>query len=55
VFSVLFLDTRHRVIACEDLFFGTLASAIVHPREEVRRALELGAAAVIFGHNHPRT
>ncbi len=53
VFSVLFLDTRHRVIACEDLFHGTLASATVHPREVIRRALELNAAAVILAHNHP--
>jgi DNA repair protein RadC len=53
VFSVLFLDTRHRVLAVEDMFFGTLAGASVHPREVARRALELNAAAVIFAHNHP--
>ena len=53
VFTCLFLDTRHRVIACEDLFHGTLGSAAVHPREVARRALELNAAAVILAHNHP--
>lgn len=53
VFACLFLDTRHRIIAYEELFFGTLAAASVHPREVVRRALELQAAALILAHNHP--
>lgn len=53
VFSVLFLDNRHRVIAFEQLFRGTLDGASVHPREVVKRALNLNAAAVVFAHNHP--
>ena len=53
VFAAMFLDTRHRVIAFEELFRGTLDGAEVHPREVVRRALALNAAAVIVGHNHP--
>ena len=53
VFTCLFLDTRHRVLACEDLFFGTLASATVHPREVVQRALVHNASSVILAHNHP--
>lgn len=53
VFACIFLDSRHRVIRCEELFLGTLDAASVHPREVVRRALELRAAAVIFAHNHP--
>lgn len=53
VFAVLFLDTRHRTIACEELFRGSLDGAAVHPREVVRRALAHNAAAVIFAHNHP--
>ena len=53
VFAVLFLDTRHRVIAFEPLFRGTVDEAGVHPREVVRRALVHNAAAVIFAHNHP--
>jgi len=53
VFAVMFLDTRHRIIAFEEMFFGTLDGAIVHPREVVRRALAHGAAAVIVAHNHP--
>jgi len=53
VFTVLFLDNRHRLIACEELFHGTINGASVHPREVARRCLELGAAAVILAHNHP--
>ncbi len=53
VFAVLFLDTRHRALAFEELFRGTIDGAEVHPREVVRRALAHNAAAVIVGHNHP--
>ena len=53
VFSCLFLDSQHALICCEDLFWGTLDGAAVYPREVVRRALALQAAAVIFAHNHP--
>jgi len=53
VFLGLFLDNRHRVIACEELSVGTYDGATVHPREVVRRALALNAAALIVAHNHP--
>jgi DNA repair protein RadC len=53
VFAGLFLDNRHRVIAYEELFKGTIDGASVHPREVVRAALRLNAAAIIFAHNHP--
>ena len=53
VFACLFLDTRHRVLAYEELFRGTLDGSEVHPREVARRCLAHNAAAVIFGHNHP--
>ena len=53
VFACLFLDNRHRVIAFDELFTGTLDGASVHPREVVKRALTHNAAAVIFAHNHP--
>jgi DNA repair protein RadC len=53
VFGCLFLDTRHRVIAFEELFRGTINGASVHPREVIRRALAHNAAAVILAHNHP--
>jgi DNA repair protein RadC len=52
-FVGLFLDNRHRLIRYEELFQGTIDSASVHPREVVRRALELNAAALIVAHNHP--
>ena len=53
VFGVLFLDNRHRVIAFEELFRGTIDGASVHPREVVKTALQYNAAAVILVHNHP--
>jgi DNA repair protein RadC len=53
VFVVLLLDAQHRVIACEDLFRGTLTQTSVYPREVVKCALKHNAAAVIFAHNHP--
>lgn len=53
VFCCLFLDSQHRILRCEDLFFGTLDGAAVYPREVAVRALQHRAAAVIFAHNHP--
>ena len=53
VFACLYLDNRHRVLAFEELFRGTLDGASVHPREVVRACLRHNAAAVIFAHNHP--
>jgi len=52
-FCVLFLDNRHRLIAFDELFRGTIDGASVHPREVVRQALRRNAAAVILAHNHP--
>lgn len=53
VFCCLYLDTRHRLIAFEELFRGTLDGASVHPREVVKQALAHNAAALILAHNHP--
>ena len=53
VFFVLFLDTRHRVIKGERLFYGTVDGATVYPRVVATKALEYGAAALILAHNHP--
>jgi DNA repair protein RadC len=53
VFCCVFLDNRHRVIAFEELFRGTIDGASVHPREVVKQALARNAAAVILAHNHP--
>lgn len=52
-FFVLFLNTKHRLIKCETMFRGTIDSSAVYPREVVKRALEVEAAAVLFAHNHP--
>jgi DNA repair protein RadC len=53
VFGCLFLDNRHRVLAFEELFRGTVNAANVYPREVVRAALRHNAAALILAHNHP--
>lgn len=53
VFCCVFLDAQNRVIAVEELFRGTLTQTSVYPREIVKRALALNAAAVILAHNHP--
>ena len=53
VFCCVFLDTRHRILAFEPLFRGTIDGASVYPREVVKQALILNACAVILAHNHP--
>jgi len=53
VFCCLHLDTRHRLIAYEELFRGTVDGASVHPREVARQALIHNSSALIFAHNHP--
>ena len=53
VFACLFLDTKHRVLAFEVLFYGTIDGASVYPRQVVKRALANNAAALILTHNHP--
>ena len=53
VFGLLLLDSQHRCIRYESLFWGSISSASVYPRELVRRVLDVGAAAVIAVHNHP--
>jgi DNA repair protein RadC len=52
-FGAMFLDAQHRLLAYESLFRGTLTHTAVHPREVVKRALALNAAAVVLAHNHP--
>lgn len=52
-FVTLFLDAQNRLIACEELFRGTLTQTSVYPREVVKGALRHNAAGVIFSHNHP--
>lgn len=53
IFTVIYVDNRHRVIKVEDLFRGTLDGSSVHTREVVKNTLLNSAAAVLFAHNHP--
>jgi DNA repair protein RadC len=53
VFGLVHLTARHRLIAVEDLFRGTIDGARVYPREVVKSALARGSASVIIFHNHP--
>ncbi|MBF8178371.1 DNA repair protein RadC [Herminiimonas contaminans] len=53
VFAVVFMDTQHRVLAYEELFFGTIHQTSVYPRAIVQRAMSLNAASMILAHNHP--
>ena len=52
-FRLLFLDKRNQLIADEVQQVGTVDHTPVYPREVVKRALELGAVALILVHNHP--
>lgn len=53
VFVCLWLDAQHRVVEPQESFRGTLTQTSVYPREIVKAALAINAAAVIFAHNHP--
>ena len=53
LFCCLFLDNRHRVIRFDEMFRGTIDGTSVYPREVVKEALAVNAAAVILAHNHP--
>ena len=53
IFAVLFLDCQNRLIAYDEIFFGTIDGASVYPREVVKKALARNAAAAILAHNHP--
>lgn len=53
LFCCLYLDNRHRIILFDELFRGTIDGTSVYPREVVKQALSLNAAAVIVAHNHP--
>ena len=53
VFGCLFLDSQNRLLEWTVMFFGTINYNKIHPREIVKAALRLNAAAVIMAHNHP--
>ena len=53
VFAIVYLTNRHAVIACDEIFRGTIDGASVYPREVVKSALQYNAAALIIAHPHP--
>jgi DNA repair protein RadC len=52
IFACLFLDNQNRLLHYEELFFGTINSANVYPREIIKMALQHNASGLIFAHNH---
>lgn len=50
---VLYLDVRNRLIFDHHVADGSIDEAAIHPREVVKKALDLGATALILVHNHP--
>jgi len=53
VFYVIFLDAKNKVISIDKMFSGSLTASTIYPREIIKKALEVGSAAVILSHNHP--
>ncbi len=53
MFALILLDSQHGVLGFEKLFYGTIDSASVYPREVIKTVLSANAAAVIIAHNHP--
>lgn len=52
-FHCLFLDNQHKLLEDRRLCSGTIDGASIYPREVIKAALQINAAAVIFAHNHP--
>lgn len=53
MFACIFLDSKHRILEFQEMFRGSVNCATIHPREVVKEALRVNAAAVILVHNHP--
>jgi DNA repair protein RadC len=49
----IFLDTKNKILAIEELFTGSIMSAPIYPRELVKRIISLRASGTILTHNHP--
>ncbi len=47
------MDVKNRLLACDEMFRGTLTHTSVYPREVLKAALGYNAASVMFAHNHP--
>lgn len=52
-FYVVYLDAKNNILLIDPIFTGSLSGCSVYPREVIKNALELGAAALIIAHNHP--
>lgn len=52
-FTVIYLDTRNRIIQVETIQDGTVNQAVVYPRKILEKALHFKASAMILVHNHP--
>ncbi len=50
---VLHLNSRNMLIRDEAMAEGSIDQAAIHPREVIRRAIDLGSSAIILVHNHP--
>ncbi len=50
---VLYLNAQNMLIQDEHVGDGSIDEAAIHPREVIRRALDLGSSALILVHNHP--
>ena len=50
---VLYLDTRNRLVLDDHVGDGSIDEAAIHPREVIRKALDIGSSALILVHNHP--
>ena len=50
---VLYLNAQNMLIHDEHVGDGSIDEAAIHPREVIRRALDLGSTALILVHNHP--
>jgi DNA repair protein RadC len=53
VFLCLHLDSKNRLIECQELFRGSVAQTAIYPREIVKEALMRNSSALIVAHNHP--
>ena len=53
VFTMITVDTKHRVTGIFEVSRGSLSSSLVHPREVFKRALLMNAAGIFVAHNHP--
>jgi len=50
---LLFLDRKNGLIRDEVMHYGTIDHVPLYPREVIKRALEVGASALLIAHNHP--